>query len=355
MSIGSILNSARSGMAAQQLAVQVASQNIANADTEGYSRQRVDLATSLSVAFPYGTIGTGVTVQNISRARDAMLDAQYRQDSGGQANAETMSATLGQIQQVFSEPSDSGLSASLDAFWSAVWDFYELRSVEPPTVALAEERMPGAVWFPGTRLNYVSQILRHPPTAEPAIVDIAEDGAESTVSWAELHRRVDALAATLRELGVRQGDRVVGYLPNTSAAIIGLQATASLGANWSACGQDYAAKGAAEAQALQVRAEAYAQYNQAAILDRVLESLPEIAQSFADSLAKVDKITIVSTGDGKSAGASALTGEVAKMIAQVPTVVESLTGIDVSDLLRKVPGTEGTVKAQSIPVESETV
>jgi flagellar hook-associated protein 1 FlgK len=119
MSIGSILNSARSGMAAQQLAVQVASQNIANADTEGYSRQRVDLATSLSVAFPYGTIGTGVTVQNISRARDAMLDAQYRQDSGGQANAETMSATLGQIQQVFSEPSDSGLSASLDAFWSS--------------------------------------------------------------------------------------------------------------------------------------------------------------------------------------------------------------------------------------------
>jgi flotillin len=120
-----------------------------------------------------------------------------------------------------------------------------------------------------------------------------------------------------------------------------------------------AAKGAAEAHALQVRAEAYAQYNQAAILDRVLESLPAIAQSFADSLAKVDKITIVSTGDGKSAGASALTGEVAKMIAQVPTVVESLTGIDVGELLRKVPGNEGTAKApasaQTIPVESETV
>lgn len=119
MSIGSILNSARSGMAAQQLAVQIASQNIANADTEGYSRQRVELATSISTAFPYGTIGTGVTVQNISRARDAMLDAQYRQDSGGQAQADTTSAALGQIQQIYSEPSDSGLSASLDAFWGA--------------------------------------------------------------------------------------------------------------------------------------------------------------------------------------------------------------------------------------------
>jgi acetoacetyl-CoA synthetase len=134
----------------------------------------------------------------------------------------------------------------LDAFWSAVWDFFDIRSTERPTVALAEERMPGAVWFPGTRLNYTAQVLRHAPSAEPAIIDIGEDGTESTVSWAELHRRVGALAATLRDLGVGQGDRVVGYLPNTSAAIIGLLAVASLGAIWSACGQDYAAKGAAD-------------------------------------------------------------------------------------------------------------
>jgi acetoacetyl-CoA synthetase len=134
----------------------------------------------------------------------------------------------------------------LDAFWSAVWDFFDLQSAQRPTVALAEERMPGAVWFPGTRLNYAGQVLRHPPSAAPAIIDIGEDGAEATISWAELHRRVGALAATLRDLGVSQGDRVVGYLPNTSAAIIGLLATASLGAIWSACGQDYAAKGAAD-------------------------------------------------------------------------------------------------------------
>lgn len=116
-----------------------------------------------------------------------------------------------------------------------------------------------------------------------------------------------------------------------------------------------AAKGAAEAEAMQKRADAYAQYNQAAILDRVLVSLPDMAQAFAESLAKVDKITIVSTGDGKSGGASALTGEVAKMIAQVPTVVESLTGIDVNDLLRKIPAAAETQKAQAIAVESEEV
>lgn len=140
----------------------------------------------------------------------------------------------------------------LDAFWLAVWDFYGLSDAAGtrPTVALAD--VPGAQsfqeaqWFPGVRLNYVTQILRHQPDAGPAIIDIGEDGAESVVSWGELHRRVGALAATLRELGVRAGDRVVGYLPNTSAAIVGLLATATLGAIWSVCGQDYAAKGAAD-------------------------------------------------------------------------------------------------------------
>jgi flagellar hook-associated protein 1 FlgK len=119
MSLGSILNSARSGMAAQTLAVQVASQNIANADTDGYSRQRVELATSISTSFPYGNVGTGVTVSDITRSRDSMLDAQYRQDSAGQTQADTTSAALDQIQQVFDEPSDSGLSATLDQFWSS--------------------------------------------------------------------------------------------------------------------------------------------------------------------------------------------------------------------------------------------
>jgi flagellar hook-associated protein 1 FlgK len=119
MSIGSILNSARSGMSAQQLAVQIASQNIANADTEGYSRQRVELATTISTSFPYGNVGTGVSVQTITRARDSMLDAQYRQDSAGSTQAQTTSSALDQIQQMFGEPSDSGLSASLDQFWSS--------------------------------------------------------------------------------------------------------------------------------------------------------------------------------------------------------------------------------------------
>ena len=121
MSIGSILNMARSGMNAQQLAIQVTSQNISNADTQGYSKQRVELATTLPTVFPYGSVGTGVDVKTITRARDAMLDASYRSNTAAKSQSQTTATALTQIQSIFGEPSDNGLGASLDAFWSS-WD-----------------------------------------------------------------------------------------------------------------------------------------------------------------------------------------------------------------------------------------
>ena len=119
MSIGSILNMARTAMSAHQTALQVASQNISNATTEGYSRQRVELTTSLPTVFPYGSIGTGVAIAGVTRARDTLLDAAFRQGSSGAFAADTTNTALSQIQSVLGEPSDSGLNAALDAYWSA--------------------------------------------------------------------------------------------------------------------------------------------------------------------------------------------------------------------------------------------
>ncbi|SDE02788.1 acetoacetate--CoA ligase [Rhodococcus tukisamuensis] len=133
----------------------------------------------------------------------------------------------------------------LDGFWRAVWDYFDVQSQTPVGAALAEEKMPGAVWFPGTRLNYVDQVLRHERPDRPALVYSAEQaGSDVEVSWAELRRQVGALAATLRGHGVGPGDRVVGYLPNVPEAVIAFLATASIGAVWSACGQDYSANAA---------------------------------------------------------------------------------------------------------------
>ena len=78
---GSILSIARTAISAHQTAVQVVSQNIANAETEGYSRQRAELVPTTPQVFGYGSVGTGVQVQNVIRLRDTMLDANYRREA----------------------------------------------------------------------------------------------------------------------------------------------------------------------------------------------------------------------------------------------------------------------------------
>ena len=128
------------------------------------------------------------------------------------------------------------------AFWGALWDYFDLG--EPPDRILDDAGMPGARWFPGVRLNYVDQILRNARTDRPAILHVSEDGDVAELSWHELLGRVGAFAQTLRSHGVQAGDRVVGYLPNIPEAVIAFLATASIGAIWSACGQDYSAKAA---------------------------------------------------------------------------------------------------------------
>ncbi len=100
------------------------------------------------------------------------------------------------------------------------------------------------------------------------------------------------------------------------------------------------AKGQAEANAMELRAEAYQQYTQAAMLDKLLTGLPEMARALSESLSNVDKITIVSTGDGRGGGVSNLTGEIAKMVAQVPEIFESLTGMKVSEIMSRLQGIE---------------
>ena len=122
----------------------------------------------------------------------------------------------------------------LEEFWSAFADWLELPST-PRGRALAVGTMPGARWFPGVELNYVEQVFRHATAGRPAVISCDESGARRELSWAELHRQVAALAATLRGMGVGRGDRVAAYLPNIPETVVAFLATASLGAVWSVC------------------------------------------------------------------------------------------------------------------------
>lgn len=95
-------------------------------------------------------------------------------------------------------------------------------------------------------------------------------------------------------------------------------------------------KGEAEAKAMNVKAEAYQEWNQAAVVDKLITGLPEVVRAMAAPLANVDKITIISTGDGDGAGMHKITGDLTKIAAQIPALFETLSGMQMSDLLGKV-------------------
>ena len=133
-------------------------------------------------------------------------------------------------------------------FWATLWDYFDLAAshqaadaLRPP--ALADDTMPGAVWFPGTRLNYAENIFKKMP-ADPAAVLIYKDetGPSITLGKQELLKKTAAVAAALRRMGVQPGDRVVAYLPNIPEAVIAMLATASLGAVWSSCPPDFGSR-----------------------------------------------------------------------------------------------------------------
>ena len=97
------------------------------------------------------------------------------------------------------------------------------------------------------------------------------------------------------------------------------------------------AKGAAEAESMKQKAESWKDYNEAAVYKMVIDALPELARAVSEPLSKIDKIVIVGGSDG-SVGVSKITEQVAQVLAQLPTVVESLSGIDLKKLLEKLPG-----------------
>ncbi|MFF3415936.1 acetoacetate--CoA ligase [Streptomyces sp. NPDC002698] len=134
----------------------------------------------------------------------------------------------------------------LKGFWRAVWEYFDIDADTPYEQVLAEETMPGARWFTGATLNYTHHALRHLPDDRSAVIALDETGAAYELTGRQLRAHVASVAATLRDLGVRPGDRVVGYLPNTPHAIVAFLAAASLGAVWSVCGQDYAPTAAAD-------------------------------------------------------------------------------------------------------------
>ena len=131
----------------------------------------------------------------------------------------------------------------LEGFWQAIWDYFKVQSSAPHTRVLADRNMPGAKWFPGARLNYAQNVLKHERPNATAMLYLNERAPLAGLSWEELGRKVRILATQLRKMNVKPGDRVVAYMPNIPETVIAMLATTSIGAIWSSVGPDFGTRG----------------------------------------------------------------------------------------------------------------
>lgn len=197
-----------------------------------------------------------------------------------------------------------------------------------------------------------SNVMQQQVVAEQVRVQQVEKQEQIKVQEAEIQRRERELIATVlkaaeverkRIEALAEAERQKRALEATGLADAmrseGLAEAEVIRVRGQAEAEIIRAKGQAEAEAMTVKAAAFHEYNQAAILDKLLTGFPEMVRAMSEPLAKVDKITIVSTGNGHNGvGASQITEDMAKMIAQVPVLFETLSGMKMGQLMEKVPG-----------------
>jgi acetoacetyl-CoA synthetase len=170
-------------------------------------------------------------------------------------------------------------------FWAAIWDYFEVLGDRGSGPVLVGGPMPDVRWFDGVTLNYARNALRT-AWADPgrtAIISETERAGVTRLTYSELAREVGRVARGLRSLGVGRGDRVAALLPNVPEAVIGLLATASLGAIWSSCSPDFGARSVTDRFAqiepkVLIACDGYAyngkEYSRAAMVEEVTAALP---------------------------------------------------------------------------------
>jgi flotillin len=173
---------------------------------------------------------------------------------------------------------------------------------------------------------------------EAVKVQQVEREAQVKVQEAEIARRERELIATVLKQAEIERQRIE-TLASAERQRLMTEAegrAASIRAQGEAEAEIIFKKGEAEAKAMNVKAEAFQEYNQAAVVDKLISGLPDVVRALSEPLSKVDKVTIVSTGGDGAAGAYKLTGDVTRIAAQVPALFEALSGMQMSDLLSKV-------------------
>jgi flotillin len=185
-----------------------------------------------------------------------------------------------------------------------------------------------------------SNVMQQQVVIEAVKVQQVEKQEQVKVQEAEILRREKELVATVLKAAEIERQRIE-TLAGAERQRLSLEAegrASATRAQGEAEAEIIFKKGEAEAKAMNVKAEAYQEWNQAAVVDKLLSGMPEVVRAMAEPLSKVDRITVVSTGNGDSAGVHKITGDMTKMAAQVPALFEALSGMQMGDLLKKVKG-----------------
>jgi flotillin len=183
-----------------------------------------------------------------------------------------------------------------------------------------------------------ANVMQQQVIAESVRVQQVEKEGQVKVQEAEIMRREKELIATVLKQAEIERQRIETLAAAEKQRLIAEAEghASSIRAQGEAEAEIIFKKGEAEAKAMNAKAEAYQEYNQAAVIDKLFASMPEIVRALAAPLANVDKITVVSTGNGTAAGLNKITGDITTMAAQIPALFETLSGMPLSDLLGKV-------------------
>ena len=183
-----------------------------------------------------------------------------------------------------------------------------------------------------------SNVMQQQVVAEAVKVQQVGKEHEIKVQEAEILRREKELIATVLKQAEIERQRIETLADAEKQRLIAEAEghAAATRAQGMADAEIIFKKGEAEARAMNVKAEAYQEYNQAAVVDKLISGLPEVVRALASPLSHVDKITVISTGDGDCAGLNKITGDMTKIAAQIPALFETLSGMQISELLSKI-------------------
>lgn len=207
-----------------------------------------------------------------------------------------------------------------EQFWDAFWDFAGIKAeVKGDRILEEGDKMPGAQFFPDAKLNFAENLLRRRDETD-ALVFWAEDKVKRRVSWSALCDQVSRIASALRQAGVREGDRIAGFVPNMPETIAAMLAASSIGAIWTSCSPDFGVRGVLDRfgqtePKILFCADGYF-YN-----GKEINSVPVVAE-FSAELPSVEKIVVM------------------PLVAESPDLSALEKGITLADFIAPFPASD---------------